>query len=286
MTWLDDERLMTGSRDGSIAVWDMSTEQPQQNYACPENRTTVRFSNAPVVRRWRHQPPSLGLCSTEGGKVRSSQLDAGRRELATLGADGMLKLWDLTSLDVQRVVPLVNAQSAVALAFTPERQLYAVGSLLHTDFYDVRLPKPHCMSAESLDGDWGVRSLAFGSSNTVAVGGGLGRISFFDLRRGDYLQVDKADIVPHRPLPLKPRKVPRFGMFPEDEENEGDTVRCEIRTGRGWFRMDDVMMKQLSLRDVRHAAYTLAYDPSGTRLFAGGGPLELGLMGAYASVWL
>ena len=36
---------------------------------------------------------------------------------------------------------------------------------------------------------------------------------------------------------------------------------------------------------IQNAIYTLSYDESGTKLFAGGGPLQLDLKGSYAAVW-
>jgi len=299
MTWLDDERLITGSRDGSVAVWHVH-DAAADVFHCKQSGATVDVATAPILRKWRHAPgttmQSFALPAAvlpQAGKVRSIQMNHWRQELATLGGEGNLKLWDVNSFDVTRAIPLAHPRSAVALAYNDERQLYAIGSILHTDFYDVRLAKPLCLSAPSLDGDWGVRSVAFGSGNTVAIGGGLGRVSFYDLRRGDYQKVDRADVPAHRPLPARPMRWPgqsQAEMAADDAEHDASAssrmIRSEVTTGRGWFRMDETMVKQLSTRDVRHAAYTLAFDPSGTRLFVGGGPLELGLMGAYAGIWL
>ncbi|KAG0015765.1 DDB1- and CUL4-associated factor 12-B, partial [Podila clonocystis] len=36
---------------------------------------------------------------------------------------------------------------------------------------------------------------------------------------------------------------------------------------------------------IRNAVYTLEYDSTGTQLFTAGGPLQLGLCGAYAGLW-
>jgi hypothetical protein len=37
---------------------------------------------------------------------------------------------------------------------------------------------------------------------------------------------------------------------------------------------------------IRDTVYTHAWDPSGTRLFMGGGPLAVGLSGCSLSAWL
>ncbi|KAF8923086.1 DDB1- and CUL4-associated factor 12-A, partial [Dissophora ornata] len=36
---------------------------------------------------------------------------------------------------------------------------------------------------------------------------------------------------------------------------------------------------------IRNAVYAMEYDPTGTRLFTAGGPLQLDLCGAYAGLW-
>ncbi|CAG8839191.1 31316_t:CDS:2, partial [Gigaspora margarita] len=52
--------------------------------------------------------------------------------------------------------------------------------------------------------------------------------------------------------------------------NDESSVTCNYKeTGSGWL----------------NAIYTLSYDESGTMLFTGGGPLQLGLKGSHATIW-
>lgn len=44
-------------------------------------------------------------------------------------------------------------------------------------------------------------------------------------------------------------------------------------------------MEYFAGHDVHHAVYTHAYDPSGTKLLVGGGPLPYGLKGSYLAMW-
>ena len=37
--------------------------------------------------------------------------------------------------------------------------------------------------------------------------------------------------------------------------------------------------------DIRNACYAHAWDPTGSRLFAAGGPLAFGLRGCYMALW-
>jgi hypothetical protein len=40
-----------------------------------------------------------------------------------------------------------------------------------------------------------------------------------------------------------------------------------------------------NLSDLNRGVCTLSYNPNGTRLFTGGGPLQMGLSGSFASLW-
>lgn len=56
---------------------------------------------------------------------------------------------------------------------------------------------------------------------------------------------------------------------------------CPVRT-----QVADTTYEELfSGIPTYHAAYTHAWDPSGTRLFVAGGPLPFGLRGCYMGLW-
>jgi len=108
----------------------------------------------------------------------------------------------------------------------------------------------------SHDGDWGVRSLSF-QDFLVTVGGGAGRMAFYYMRKNSLLKVEN--------------------LFGEEE--------FFLQTGTGWLEKDDIYQRHFSGLTIPNAIYTHSYDPSGTRLFIGGGPLMLGLKGCCAAIW-
>ena len=97
----------------------------------------------------------------------------------------------------------------------------------------------------------------------LTVGGGLGRIAFFDLRASKYIATvqEKASL------------------------RQSEDTQQFVTVGEGWLRRDGIFEEFFQRHTMQHAVYTHAYDPSGTKLFVGGGPRYFGLTGSYAAVW-
>ncbi|KAF9289772.1 DDB1- and CUL4-associated factor 12 [Mortierella antarctica] len=55
--------------------------------------------------------------------------------------------------------------------------------------------------------------------------------------------------------------------------------------GPGWLNRDTAYAGGITGISIRNAVYALEYDSTGTQLFTAGGPLQLGLCGAYAGLW-
>jgi WD repeat-containing protein 40A len=58
-----------------------------------------------------------------------------------------------------------------------------------------------------------------------------------------------------------------------------------MQLGAGHLVTDRVWEEHFEGAAVYSAAYTHCWDPSGTRLFAAGGPLPFGLRGCYMGLW-
>jgi len=58
-----------------------------------------------------------------------------------------------------------------------------------------------------------------------------------------------------------------------------------VTVGEGWLKRDNIYEEFFQNHVMQHAVYTHAYDPTGTKLFVGGGPRYSGLTGSYAAVW-
>ncbi|KAJ3132285.1 DDB1- and CUL4-associated factor 12 [Physocladia obscura] len=149
-------------------------------------------------------------------------------------------------------VTLYNRKETVCLQVSENSGIIVVGSQSYISLIDPR-QRELVTSIKSMDVDWGVRSLAFDAQGRLTVGGGMGRISFLDMRMHEYLAC---------------------AVRPNGKKDE---------LAQKWLNMD--ADGRFSSRFNRDAIYTLAYCPFGVRLFAGGGPLQLSLKGCYAGIW-
>ncbi|KAF9923215.1 DDB1- and CUL4-associated factor 12 [Linnemannia zychae] len=188
-------------------------------------------------------------------KVRDLSLNKGTGQLMTLTTDGYVKLWNRENYIQISELKLVRPTETVCLTSNPDANLFAVGSQSHITIVDPRIP---CLvhETESCDEGWGVRALDF-KSHIITTGGGFGRIGYYDLRAQRYL----------------------------DGFDNGRSTRRYQEIGAGWLNRDTDYADSVTGIMIRNAVYSLQYDSTGTRLFAAGGPLQLGLCGSYAGLW-
>ncbi|KAF9130537.1 DDB1- and CUL4-associated factor 12 [Linnemannia schmuckeri] len=191
----------------------------------------------------------------ENIKVRDLSLNKGTGQLMTLTTEGYVKLWDRESYIQISKLKLIRSTETVCLTSNADANLFAVGSQSHITVIDPRTSSL-VHETESCDEGWGVRALDF-KSHIITTGGGFGRLGYYDLRAQRYLD-----------------------GFDNDQSN-----RRYQDIGTGWLNRDTTYAGSISGITIRNAVYTMQYDSTGTRLFAAGGPLQLGLCGSYAGLW-
>ncbi|KAJ3257900.1 DDB1- and CUL4-associated factor 12 [Boothiomyces macroporosus] len=242
ISWLDDFNLVSGSRDKSLKVWKIH-----------EPFATYNSFNLP--ERKIYQPANSLIRHDQ--KVRDLAFDRSSHNIFTLSADGTVKIWDSKECTVTNSVPLYYTNETVCLGLDTSNHLIGVGSQSHVSLIDPRIGKiVHIV--DSLDDGWGVRSLCTMNS-LLTIGGGLGRISFYDLRVQRYLEWQG------------PSTSPSKSLFQQ--------------SGSGWLDKDVIFQRHFQGIPVYNAVYSMAYDSSGSRLFTCGGPLQLNLRGSYAGLW-
>ncbi|KAF9117055.1 DDB1- and CUL4-associated factor 12 [Mortierella sp. AM989] len=188
-------------------------------------------------------------------RVRDLALNKKTGQLMTLSTDGFVKLWDRNSYKQLYKMKLKQSMETVCLASSAEANLFAVGSSSYVSVIDPRAPKV-VLEAESCEEGCGVRSLDF-KSHIITTGDGYGRIGFYDVRAQHYLDVF----------------------------DDGETKRRFHDIGPGSLDKDTIFAGSIAGMAIRNAVYVMAYDSTGTRLFAAGGPIQLGLSGSYAGLW-
>ncbi|KAL1917804.1 uncharacterized protein VTP21DRAFT_3638 [Calcarisporiella thermophila] len=246
--WLSDESFATGSRDGSLRFWSLS-QLSQHTLQLPILDAEVDTYTSILTR---HET---------NGKVRSVLYSGAADQVAALSTRGLLKFWDARRGDLASFVALSDARELVATAADPSQRLFAVGSQAQVAFVDSRM-RSEVHTAPSLDEEWGVRSLAF-SEHVVAVAGGLGRISFYDLRARAYVDLAGSSI---------------RGDCPQQTKEW-------FETGHGWLCWNDNQLQHHLANYACNVVHSMTYDESGMRLLTTGGPLYQGVCGSYAAIW-
>ncbi|KAK2552943.1 DDB1- and CUL4-associated factor 12-A [Acropora cervicornis] len=298
--WLDERKVVCGTKSNQLFVLDMmsgskisqpllegspSSEMPEVNCGIHsikinhESKLLATSGQNPNHLAVYSLPTFDPVCVGEGhsdwifsvewvddfhlatdqengkDKIRDLAYDQNFQTLISLSALGYVHLWDMTTCQTKRSFSLEHAEETVCLALESDAMLYAVGSQSHVSLYDVRSDKPVAIISSN-DPGAGVRSLSF-RNLLLTVGTGLGSLFFFDLRTGSFLK-----------------------------HSDNNEMIC-YRSGKGWLRdlgQFDFLLDH-SQACCSNAIYTHCYDPTGTKLFAAGGPLSLILYGNYVALW-
>jgi WD repeat-containing protein 40A len=264
LSWMDDTNLISGSRDQSVCLWSLSNlEETQQSLDTITNNNIVKNIHRPAIRKFRHM-----------NKVRDLQSNLLQKNFLTCSPDSTIKLWDINKFEVSSTYSLLKNES-VCIALDQKFKNYAIGSQKHISILDPRHAGGIVQEIASANGDYGVRSIEW-QEHVLAVGGGLGRLSFYDIRNRNYLQI-RAD--------------PDDGIFYTNEELCKNSKESELRQdliyhqcSTGWIERGNTI-NHLNTHSIPNAIYSLKYDENGRRLFAAGGPLQLGVKGCFASIF-
>ncbi|KAJ8029823.1 DDB1- and CUL4-associated factor 12 [Holothuria leucospilota] len=253
LKWLDDEFIVTGSRDGTIALWSVADcfQSDHASSASTSKHKSIR------PRCHRHVTSSAGHFLHEDDhllqKVRALEFNSNRKELASVVvSSGCICFWDVCQFREVQCRKLHHGRENVCLALSNSYSLYAVGSQSHITLLDSRRGKTVC-SLGIQEECSGVRSVNF-QGDILSAGTGMGAIKFIDVRKMQYLRKESGDFL------------------------------C-LQVGDGWLSRDDIYYSFFAEYAYPNAIYTHCFDDSGTRLFAAGGPLPTGLTGNYAGLF-
>lgn len=250
--WLDDEILVTGSRDGTLALWSVIGAF-NSDLMGESSGGSIKTIKPRCKRRLQSSDGFMHEDDLFTHKVRALEFNNNRKELASVVVPtGCISFWDVRQLREFSCRKLHYGRESVCMAFSDSYSLYAVGSQSHVTILDTRKGRMVAVfsTKESCSG---VRSLKF-QGDILSAGTGMGAIKFIDIRQMKFLHGDS------RP-------------------------DLTIKVGKGWLSRDDIYFNYFSDTHYRSAIYTHSYDFSGMRLFAAGGPLPSGLTGNYAGLF-
>ena len=247
--WIDDVRVITASRDATLRIWNVN------------NRTGTQTETSEAVCSSLHKH-----------KVRDVKYDRSCALAASVSTDGMITFWDPATIGVVRSVRLKPDQSKELACIAIEQGLMAAGSLYNISLMDIRSKDIKSIKSKGL----GTRSLSF-HEGTLTIGGGCGKISFFDLRMDRFLEVSSDS---------PPDKERSFHL----QTSQGlwhprDMQFYNFQQHTGIFAQSELFSDVIQSHQFMPSCFTHCWDPLGVRLFVGGGPSFQLARGCYMSVW-
>ncbi|KAJ0023590.1 hypothetical protein NQD34_003489 [Periophthalmus magnuspinnatus] len=263
IAWISDTMAVSGSRDGSMGLWEV-TEKVLSEAQLTHTQDAVVPSYAHISHRALKDIPKE-TTNPYNCKVRALAFNGNHKELGAVSLDGYFHLWEAEhNLCKLFSTKLPHCKENVCLAYGEDWSVYAVGSQAHVSFLDPREPSTSTKSVSSRERGSGIRSVSF-YEHIVTVGTGQGSLLFYDIRAQRFLEN------------------PLFSGGYRKGLSEGV---LKLTTGKGWLNHDETWRSYFSdIHSFPNAVYTHCYDQSGTKLFVAGGPLCSGLHGNYAGLW-
>lgn len=173
MTWLDDQFLVSGSRDGSLALWRITDDIVEQ----------VTSSDVPS---FVYSKPLIKKPCKTADRVRAMCFNSRRSELAVISTNGYIHCWDALRFKQVMSKRLPHDKENVRLVVDDDSTIYAVASKCSTDILDTRTFQ-NIKTIESRHNGCGIRSVSI-KGNILTIGTGIGLIYFWDIRAGKYVE--------------------------------------------------------------------------------------------------
>ncbi|XP_075394572.1 DDB1- and CUL4-associated factor 12-like protein 2 [Tenrec ecaudatus] len=263
IAWMCDDVVVSGSRDGTVALWRVDPDMCSGSLAWHSNVGLPVYAH--ISPSDMEAIPRVSTSPTNR-KVRALAFSGQNQELGAVSLDGYFHLWKArSSLCRLLSIRLPFCRDNVCLTYGDELSLYAVGSQAHVSFLDprqrIQTMRPLC----SRDGGTGVRSLSI-YQHLITIGTGQGSLLFYDIRAQKFLE-EMASASPNSSPVATGRKL-------------------KLKTGRGWLNHNDHWLNYFSgVEEIPNALYTHCYNWADMKLFVAGGPLASGLHGNYAGLW-
>ena len=262
IAWMSDTVAVSGSRDGTLAVWQVDPDTFNGSIAMHEDAGLPAYAH---IRPTYTEAIPKSIINPGNHKVRALAYSNKNQELGAVSLDGYFQLWKArSSLFRLLSLRLPYCRENVCLTYCDELSLYAVGSQSHVSFLDLRQGHQNIWSLFSGEGGTGVRSLSV-HQHIVTMGTGHGSLLFYDIRAQKFLEQ---------------RSVASPDMFPVPSGR-----KLKLTCGRGWINQNDFLENYAAGVDFPNALYTHCYNWPEMKLFVGGGPLASGLHGNYAGLW-
>jgi hypothetical protein len=174
-------------------------------------------------------------------------------------------------------IKMDDDKELVCIDYDDLQQMVVVGSLEGSTVYDTRSGEV-VLALAAYDAQWGVRSVNL-RQHILASGGGYGSLGFFDIRKGAteegfirLINCENKDSITASPGFLVRALVPQTILCLKIADADG--VASVLQDKKSSFYASYLGSTQ---DHYAPAIYTIQWDPTGTRLFAAGGPIMVRL---------
>jgi len=168
--FLDDNYLVSASRDSTVSLWKVMHETPDHSSPIPILE--------PVLTRKEHNT-----------KVRAIGYHHSKKQIATVSSDSVVKIWDRANMDVVASMDFPQTPEMTCMAVDQTYDFLVVGYQQGVCVLDMR--GPTCaMKIDDNAGNaqWGIRSVDI-FHHFISIGGGFGCLAFYDLRNKSYIEM-------------------------------------------------------------------------------------------------
>ena len=136
IAWMSDTVAVSGSRDGTLAVWQVDPDTFNGSIAMHEDAGLPAYAH---IRPTYTEAIPKPIINPGNHKVRALAYSNKNQELGALSLDGYFQLWKArSSLFRLLSLRLPYCRENVCLTYCDELSLYAVGSQSHVSFLDLR----------------------------------------------------------------------------------------------------------------------------------------------------
>uniref|UniRef100_A0A8W8HPJ7 DDB1- and CUL4-associated factor 12 beta-propeller domain-containing protein n=1 Tax=Magallana gigas TaxID=29159 RepID=A0A8W8HPJ7_MAGGI len=111
ITWIDDEYLVTGSRDSKLALWrvEMAESDPAEISTLPSSSTGIPVPDYAITT------PVVSRFCEKAQKVRALAYNDDRKELAVLSLNAYFHLWDVETFNARSHRGLIHSRENVCM---------------------------------------------------------------------------------------------------------------------------------------------------------------------------
>ncbi|CAG9761141.1 unnamed protein product [Ceutorhynchus assimilis] len=241
--WLDDQFLVSG--DTELALWRVTDD-----ILDAEDEVAAHKTILPVSLEYFHNSE----------KIRAIKFNKSNREIATLNENhGTIVIWDAEKFQ-KKMARKFSHGNNTCMTLNENDNIYAIGNRNLSALLDCRTLQiiKKIPPIDYYGFHLFLRSASF-TGDILTLGLDLGKILFFDLKAGKFLE---SSVIPDRTIRLKATK---GYVFPDVDILRNDE-HSEVKYGP--------------------AIMTHCYNSSGTRLFIAGGPNFLpNFTGNYAGLF-